>query len=86
MIEEQVLELIHDIAEFYKEDNWLTVKKFLVRYSHPKLRKNFSTRHDKTKKHTINTYEQNIINYYKEKYSVRLRLHEKDKHEEQVNN
>ena len=82
MIEEQVLDLIHDIAEFYKEDNWLTVKKFLVRYSHPEIRKNFSTRHDKTKKHTINTYEQNIINYYEEKYSVRLKLYEKDKHKE----
>ena len=82
MIEEQVLELIHDIAEFYKEDNWLTVKKFLVRYSHPEIRKNFSTRNDKTKKHTVNTYEQSIINYYEEKYSVRLKLYEKDKHKE----
>ena len=82
MIEEQVLDLIHDIAEFYKENNWLTVKKFLVRYSHPEIRRNFSTRHDKTKKHAINTYEQNIINYYEEKYSVRLKLYEKDKHKE----
>lgn len=82
MIEDKVLELIDDIAEFYKDDNWLTVKKFLLRYSHPEARKNFSTRHDKTKKHTINTYEQSIINYYEEKYSVRLKLYEKDKHKE----
>jgi hypothetical protein len=86
MLEETIKDLLEDISEYYKENDWLVIKKFLLRYSHPSIRKNFSTRHEKTKKHTLNKYELEIINYYNTKHGVRLVLNEKDKHTENFKN
>ena len=78
----KIIELLEDLSEFYKEDNWLTVKKFLLKYLHPDIRKKFSTRNDKTKKHTLNKFEKSIIDYYYQSYSIRLKLYEEDTHKE----
>lgn len=86
MLDKTIKELLEDISEYYTENDWLVIKKFLLRYSHPSVRKNFSTRHEKTKKHTLNKYELEIINYYNTKYGVRLVLNEKDKHTENFKN
>jgi len=83
-IETSVKELLSDLNEYYKEDNWLTVKKFLVLYLNPMIRKNFTTRHHKTKKHSLNYYEKNIIKYYYKKYNIKLRLYDEDTHKEKI--
>jgi len=83
-IEESVKELLEDLNEYYKEDNWLIVKKFLVLHLNPMIRKNFTTRHHKTKKHSLNLYEKNIIKYYYENYNIKLRLYDEDRHKEEI--
>jgi len=80
---EKISELLEDLNEYYKEDNWLTVKKFLLKYLHPDIRKKFSTRHHKSKKHSLNKFEDKLIEYYYNEYNVRLKLYEKDKHEKE---
>ena len=80
---ENIVELLEDLSEYYKDNNWLTVKKFLLKYLHPDVRKLFSTRHPKTKKHTLNKFEIKVIDYYYINYNVRLELYEKDKHEKE---
>lgn len=78
--EEIIFELIDELFFYYEEDNWLMVKKYIVRYSHPDMRKLFSTRHPKTKKHKLNDVEKYLINKIKTKYNRELKLYEKDKH------
>jgi hypothetical protein len=80
--EEKALELIGELFEYYKESNWLKVKKFLITYLHPSVRKNFSTRHPKTKKHTLNEFEKKIIKKCQNIYKRNIVLYEEDKHNE----
>lgn len=80
--EEKVLELIGELFEYYKEDNWLKIKKFLITYLNPNIRKNFSTRHPKTKKHTLNEFEKKLIKKCQNIYKRNITLYEKDKHYE----
>lgn len=80
MIDTKIIELLEDLSEYYKENDWLVVKKFLLKYLHPDLRKKFTTRHHKTKKHTLNDFENKVINYYYDRFNVRLELYEKDRH------
>ena len=77
-----IKELIDEILEFYKDNNWLIVKKYVLRYSHPDIRKYFSTRNSKTKKHTLNDFEKQLIIYCNNIYGVQLILSEEDKHYE----
>lgn len=81
-IPESILELLDEILEYYSENNWLVVKKYVLKYSHPDLRKNFSTRHPKSKKHSINNFEKNIIKYCNNNYNINLVLRKEDTHEE----
>ena len=80
--EEKALELIEELFEFYKEDNWIRIKKFLITYLHPTVRKNFSTRHSKTKKHTLNEFEKKLIKKCQNIYKRNITLYEKDRHYE----
>ena len=76
----EIISLIEELAEFYSGDDWILVKKYILRYSKPETRKNFSTRHSKTKKHILNKFEIKLINYCKSEYNLALKLHDKDKH------
>ena len=78
----EILDIMSEIGEVYEGNDWLVVKKYLLRYSHPSLRKNFSTRHIKTKKHVINEYEQNLIDKYYQLYNTKLVLDEEKRHKE----
>tara|TARA_B100000242_G_scaffold291674_1_gene265412 strand:- start:1080 stop:1352 length:273 start_codon:yes stop_codon:yes gene_type:complete len=84
--EEKALELIGELFEYYKGDNWLKIKKFLVTYLHPQVRKNFSTRNSKTKKHTLNEFEKSLIKKCQNIYKRKIILYEKDKHNEVIEN
>ena len=80
---EKIVELLEDLSEYYEDNNWLVVKKFLLKYLHPDLRKNFTTRHPKTKKHSLNEFEKQVIKYYYDNYKVRLELYEEDRHKKE---
>jgi hypothetical protein len=78
----EILDIMSEIGEVYEGNDWLVVKKYILRYSHPSLRKRFSTRHIKTKKHIINEYEQSLIDKYYQLYNKKLVLDEEKRHKE----
>jgi hypothetical protein len=55
-------------------DDWVTIKKQVMRGVHSSLRKNFSTRHPLTKEQSINNFENEVINYYKDLTGINLVL------------
>jgi len=77
---QEITSLVKELTEFYSGDDWLLIKKYILRYSRPETRKNFSTRNSKTKKHTLNKFEIKLINYCESEYNLLLKLHDKDKH------
>ena len=81
---EKILELVEELFVYYKEDDWLKVKKYLVRYLHPTIRTLFSTRNSKSKKHQLNSFEKNLIDIIYSKYNRELKLYEKDKHKNEA--
>ena len=81
---EKILELVEELFVYYKEDDWLKVKKYLVRYLHPTIRTLFSTRNSKSKKHQLNSFEKNLIDIIYSEYNRELKLYEKDKHKNQA--
>jgi len=81
---EKILELVEELFIYYKEDDWLKVKKYLVRYLHPAIRTLFSTRNSKSKKHQLNSFEKNLIDIIYSKYNRELKLYEKDKHKNEA--
>jgi hypothetical protein len=76
---DNIVELLEEIGEYYNGSDWLLIKKYLLRYLNPVIRKNFSTRDNKTKKHIINLYEENIIKLYYEKFNIKLVLDDSKK-------
>lgn len=78
-----LLDLMLELGEYYKDDNWLFIKKYIVRYANPEARKLLSTRHFYTKKHTLNENEVSLINDYEKNTNIKLKLYEKDRHIEE---
>lgn len=76
---ENIVELLDEIGELYEGHDWLLIKKYLLRYLKPSIRRNFSTRDPKSKKHIINLYEEDIIKLYYNKFNVKLVLDESKK-------
>ena len=58
------LEIDMLIASEIVIDNWIDMKKYLLKSIPPKSRKIFSTRDQYTKKQSVNDIELKIINYY----------------------
>ena len=79
----KIIELFEELNDVYHENDWLIYKKYILRYSHPDIRKLFSTRHHVTKKHTLNSFEKDLITYLFNNYNVKLTLKEEDTHYEQ---
>ena len=72
---ERILEELHLVSTFVGDcDDWVTIKKQIMKYLPPKIRKNFSTRDQKTKEQSINDFEKELINYYKGLTGVSLVL------------
>ena len=72
-------ELITEIGEVYKGNDWLVVKKYILKFSSPKHRKFFSTRDYKSKKQTLNNFEISLIDFYENKSETRLYIDEEKK-------
>ena len=53
-------------------DDWVTIKKIMLRSLHPDLRKSFSTRDPKTKEQWLNEFEKQLIIKYKEIVGITL--------------
>ena len=56
------------------EDNWISIKKQLLLALPPKLRKLFSTRDAKTKRQSLNIFENHLIDAYEKMTGIRLEL------------
>lgn len=78
--EELIKELMHEIGDVYKGNDWLVVKKYMLRYLAPIHKTNFSTRHHISKKHTLNNFELDLIDKYYKQYNIRLILDENKTH------
>ena len=70
VINELELWRVHDI----NLDDWMSVKKYLLRSIPIVDRKLFSTRDSKTKRQEINDFEKEIIQYYEIQTGKKLRL------------
>ena len=74
-VPQRILEELATIAAYsVKDDDWMLIKKQLLLSLPPALRKNFSTRHPKTKKQSINEFEVSVIDIYEGMTGIRLRL------------
>ena len=76
----KILNLVQEFLEVYEGNDWLILKKYILRYSHPDIRKYFTTRHKLTKLHTLNDFEKNLINVCSSLYEKKLILKEDDTH------
>jgi hypothetical protein len=59
-------------AALNNTDDWVTIKKIMLRSLHPDLRKSFSTRDPKTKEQWLNEFEKQLIIKYKEITGIAL--------------
>ncbi len=65
MIPERIIEQIDFVASYASDcDDWVTIKKQIMRGIPSQLRKNFSTRDPITKEQRLNQFEKQVINYY----------------------
>ena len=56
------------------ESNWISIKKQLLLSLPPKLRKLFSTRDAKTKRQSLNIFENQVIDVYENMTGIRLEI------------
>ena len=75
-IPEKILEELVFLADLgHAGDNWMPVKKHLLKSIPSSMRKKFSTRDPKTKKQSLNNFETTVIDRYETMTGIRLRLH-----------
>ncbi len=83
--EETIIELLEELFDVYTGNDWLVVKKYIVRYSHPNVRKHFSTRNSKSLKHTMNDFEKRLVSFCNNNYKKDLALKIENMHIEKDN-
>ena len=67
MIPDRIIEQIEFVASYTEGcDDWVTIKKQIMRGIPSHLRKNFSTRDPITKEQRLNQFESQVINYYRD--------------------
>ncbi len=67
MIPDRIIEQIEFVASYAEGcDDWVTIKKQIMRGIPSHLRKNFSTRDPITKEQRLNQFERQVINYYRD--------------------
>jgi len=75
MIPERIVEQIDFVASYVADcDDWVTIKKQIMRGIPSQLRKNFSTRDPITKEQRLNQFEEQVIIYYKKATGTSLVL------------
>ena len=75
IIPDRIVEQLEFVASYADDcDDWVTVKKEVMRGIPSPLRKNFSTRDPKTKEQQLNEFEKHVIEFWKEKTGTELKL------------
>ncbi len=74
-IPSRIVEQVNFVASYVDDcDDWVTVKKEVMRGIPSDLRKKFSTRDPKTKEQWLNDFEKQLIKHWEEKTGVQLKL------------
>ena len=74
-IPDRILREIHAISQYAQDcDDWVTIKKEIMKGIPSHLRKNFSTRHPITKEQVPNSFDLAVIDFYKELTGVTLKI------------
>lgn len=75
MLSSKILDAMQFVRNYVGDtDSWIIVKKELLRALPPAERTGFSTRDGKTKRQSINAFEEKIIGIWEEMTGVRLGL------------
>lgn len=77
-LQKYIEDVIHIVGK--ETEEFLMVKKVLLNYLPNKLRKLFSKRHPQTKKHKLNSLENELILFWQEKTGVLLKIPEDSLH------
>ena len=76
---EEYKEYMEVASKILKDNNdWMSFKKVMLQSVPSNMRKRFSTRHPKTKKQTLNEFEEKIIDIYFSRTGIKLILEEKN--------
>ena len=71
----KIKEAFEFVASYESEcDDWIEIKKEVMKLLPSNLRKRFSRRDQKTKNHHLNNFEKEMINYYHELTGIKLVL------------
>ena len=82
-IPERVQQQIREVASYVGDcDDWVTVKKEIMRGIPSALRSKFSRRHPITKEQQPNDFDRQVINYYREITGVELKVRTLDERRE----
>ena len=85
-IPDRIREQVEFVASYVGDcDDWVTVKKEVMRGIPSPLRKNFSTRDPRTKEQWLNDFEKELINYYYRSTGTRLVLRTLEERREMQN-
>jgi hypothetical protein len=77
-MEKLILEKINFVSTYVSDiDDWIIIKKELLKQLPPNLRMLFSRRDEKTKKHSLNMFEKEIIDYWKRLTGITLIIKDK---------
>ena len=86
MIPDRILEQVKFVASYVCDcDDWVTVKKEVMRGIPSPMRKKFSTRDPRTKEQWLNDFEKDLINYYYRSTGIRLVLRTLEERREMMN-
>jgi hypothetical protein len=73
MIDERIISQIHDVSEYAEDcDDWVTIKKEIMKGIPSSMRSNFSRRDSITKNQVPNDFDLEVINYYKDITGIQL--------------
>lgn len=82
-ISDRIIEQIREVASYVGDcDDWMTVKKEIMRGIPSTLRGKFSRRHPITKEQQPNDFDIQVINYYREITGVELKVRTLDERRE----
>ena len=77
-MEKLILEKINFVSTYVSDiDDWIIIKKELLKQLPPNLRMLFSRRDEKTKKHSLNMFEKEIIDYWERLTGITLIIKDK---------
>ena len=78
-VRDRVMDAFLDVSTYADDcDDWVHIKKEVMKLLPSKMRKVFSRRDSKTKNHILNNFETEMINYYEGLTGIRLVLRSLD--------